>query len=63
MVLNMLGLRLSPKYRLSLFRLTVKLDKEFPDRPEAEEAKKLIARLLKMRQKGLEPRHKNGAYL
>jgi hypothetical protein len=62
-VLNMLGLRLSPRVRLDIFRLIIKLDREFKGRPEYEEARKLLDRLALMRQRGLEPRHKNGVYL
>jgi len=63
MLLNMLGLKLSPRTRLDIFRLTVKLDREFRDRPEYGEVRKLLSRLVLMRERGLEPKHKNGVYL
>lgn len=63
MVLNMMGLKIDPKFRLPLFRLTVKLDEELKDRPETAEARRLLARLLKLRTQGKEPPHKSGVYL
>lgn len=62
-ILGMLGMRFPLKTRLPIFRLTSKLDKDYPSRPEANEARKLLARLLILRTKGLEPRHANGQYL
>lgn len=63
LVLNMLGLKLHTKFRLDPFRLTRKLDVEFSHRPEAEEARRLLALLVILRGRGLEPPHKNGQYL
>lgn len=62
-ILNMLGLKLSPRNRLDIFRLMIKLDREFRNRPEYQEARKLLDRLVRMRERGLEPKHKNGVYL
>lgn len=62
-VLNMLGLKLSPRTRLDIFRLTVKLDREYKDHAAYGEARKLLERLALMRTRGLEPAHKNGVYL
>ena len=63
MVLNMLGMKINPKYRLDPFRLTIKLDKEYADRPETAEARRLLARLVLLRSRRLEPPHRNGTYL
>lgn len=63
LVLNMLGLKLNPRNRLDIFRLMVKLDREYSHRPEYQEARKLLDRLVRMRERGLEPKHKNGVYL
>ena len=65
MVLNMLGLKVNPKYRLEIFRLIVKLDTDaqYQSRPETAQARKLLERLAMLRGRGLEPPFKNGQYL
>jgi hypothetical protein len=61
-VLNMLGMRLNPRNRLDIFRLILKLDREYRERPGYDEARKLLERLALLRSRGLEPNHRNGVY-
>jgi len=62
-LLGMLGMHYPVKARLPIFYLVTKLDREYGGKPEAFEARKLLARLVLLRQKGLEPKHSNGQYV
>lgn len=70
-LLGMLGMYFPVKGRLPLFKLISKLDREYGasggaeagGRTEAAEARKLLARLVQIRTRGLEPKHQNGVYL
>jgi hypothetical protein len=61
-LLGMLGMHYPVKTRLPIFRIITKIDREYGGRPEAAEARKLLARLVLLRQRGLEPKHSNGQY-